>query len=179
MIPSLDNGGFIKGIITYLFFLLFIPPLYKTVTGWFTLQDRLLLLGIFCASFAVVLVQPIPLSNAIIFDLRYRLSTIFGMGCVMGLFFINRALLKRSEESNITLGKLKGFRNFLITAEKEKLEMLVAENPSYFYDIIPYTYALGVSDIWIKKFETMGLNYSLIDGKESPFASISFKDFLN
>ena len=42
MIPSLDNGGFIKGIITYLFFLLFIPPLYKTVTGWFTLQDRLL-----------------------------------------------------------------------------------------------------------------------------------------
>ena len=46
-----------------------------------------------------------------------------------------------------------GFRNFLITAEKPKLEQLVSQNPSYFYDILPYTYALNISKTWIRKFE--------------------------
>ncbi len=41
---------------------------------------------------------------------------------------------------------------------KEKLEMLVNENPTYFYDILPYTYVLGVSNKWIKKFESINVN---------------------
>ena len=55
------------------------------------------------------------------------------------------------------LGKIRGFKRFLETARKEELEILVEENPSYFYDILPYTYVLGVSSKWIKKFETMNL----------------------
>ena len=43
------------------------------------------------------------------------------------------------------------------TAEKEKLETLVMENPTYFYDILPYTYVLGISDKWIKKFESIAI----------------------
>ena len=31
------------------------------------------------------------------------------------------------------------------------------ENPEYFYNILPYTYALGVSDKWINKFEKIVL----------------------
>ena len=55
------------------------------------------------------------------------------------------------------LGKLEGFKEFLETAEKEKLEALVHDNPTYFYDILPYAYVLGVSDTWMKKFETISL----------------------
>lgn len=32
---------------------------------------------------------------------------------------------------------------------------MVAENPSYFYDILPYTYVLGVSKKWVEKFESL------------------------
>lgn len=46
---------------------------------------------------------------------------------------------------------------FLETAEKEKLEQLVFEDPKYFYDILPYAYVLGVSDKWIKKFESIAV----------------------
>ena len=53
------------------------------------------------------------------------------------------------------LGKIQGFRTFLETAEKDRLEALVVQNPTYFYDILPYTYILGVSDTWIKKFESI------------------------
>ncbi|MEA4896292.1 MAG: DUF2207 domain-containing protein [Oscillospiraceae bacterium] len=60
---------------------------------------------------------------------------------------------KRTAAGNDILGKLLGFRNFIEVAEKPRLERLVEENPSYFYDVIPYAYVMGVSDKWAKKFE--------------------------
>ena len=55
------------------------------------------------------------------------------------------------------LGRIRGFKHFLEIADKDRLEMLVQENPSYFYDILPYTYILGVSDKWIDKFEDIAV----------------------
>ena len=39
---------------------------------------------------------------------------------------------KRTKYRNEMLGKIKGFRNFLKTAEKDKLETLVNQDPAYF-----------------------------------------------
>lgn len=69
------------------------------------------------------------------------------------LFFISSKIKRRTEEYSELLGRVKGFRKFLLTAEKEKLEMLVDENPSYFYNILPYTIVLKVSDKWANKFD--------------------------
>lgn len=55
------------------------------------------------------------------------------------------------------LGKIRGFRSFLEIAQKPQLEALVNENPEYFYNILPYTYALGVSKTWMSKFETIAM----------------------
>ena len=80
---------------------------------------------------------------------------------------------------NEMLGKLKGFKNFLETVEKEKLESLVLQNPNYFYDILPYTYVLGVSDKWIKKFESISLQSpSWYDGSDS-FEISTIGTFMN
>ncbi len=51
------------------------------------------------------------------------------------------------------LGKIIGLKNFIEVAEKERLEMLVEEDPKVFYQILPYAYVLGVSDKWIKDFD--------------------------
>ncbi|PKM73290.1 MAG: hypothetical protein CVU91_05010 [Firmicutes bacterium HGW-Firmicutes-16] len=64
---------------------------------------------------------------------------------------------KRTAGGNDILGKLLGFKNFIEVAEKPRLEKLVEENPSYFYDVIPYAYVLGVSDKWAKKFEGIAM----------------------
>ena len=53
------------------------------------------------------------------------------------------------------LGRVLGFRQFLQLAKKEQLEMLLEQNPSYYYDILPYAQVLDVSDIWEKKFKNM------------------------
>ena len=56
------------------------------------------------------------------------------------------------------LGSLVGLREYIEKAEKSQLEYLVEENPSAYYDILPFAYVLGVSDIWINKFEDIKIS---------------------
>ena len=51
------------------------------------------------------------------------------------------------------LGRILGFRDFIKTAELDKLKELVEEDPEYFYHITPYAYVFGLSDKWIRNFE--------------------------
>ncbi len=74
---------------------------------------------------------------------------------IAGLAFFNAIMSRRTEYGTRMLGRIRGFREFLRLAEKDRLESLVAENPNYFYDILPYTYVLGVSDLWMEKFESI------------------------
>lgn len=62
-------------------------------------------------------------------------------------------MAKRTKYGTEMLGKILGFKNFLEAAEVERLQTLVDENPEYFYNILPYTYVLGLSDKVSKKFE--------------------------
>ncbi|NME35216.1 MULTISPECIES: DUF2207 domain-containing protein [Fusobacterium] len=68
---------------------------------------------------------------------------------------LSRKLRVRSEYGNKILGRCRGFKKFLEVTEKDKLEMLLEENPNYFYDILPYAIVLGVSDIWANKFKDL------------------------
>lgn len=55
-------------------------------------------------------------------------------------------------------GRVLGFKRFLQTAELAKLEMLVAENPSYYYDILPYCYVFGITQKMEAKFAELKIN---------------------
>ncbi|HZW36551.1 MAG: DUF2207 domain-containing protein [Deltaproteobacteria bacterium] len=50
-----------------------------------------------------------------------------------------------------TLGRIKGFEEFLMRAEKDRLERMNDQN--LFEKFLPYAIALGVSDRWAKAFE--------------------------
>ena len=68
------------------------------------------------------------------------------------------SIIERTPEGKSLYGRVLGFKRFLETAEKSKLETLVEETPTYFYDILPYTYVLGVSDKWVEKFDDIIIN---------------------
>ncbi|WP_297489001.1 DUF2207 domain-containing protein [uncultured Cetobacterium sp.] len=70
---------------------------------------------------------------------------------------IGGQIKEKTEYGNMILGRVRGFKRFLETTEKKKLEMLLKENPSYFYDILPYTIVLGVSDMWADKFKDLAV----------------------
>lgn len=79
------------------------------------------------------------------------LSIFIIIGCYIFLF-------RRNKYGADMLGRIKGFKNFLETAEKDKLNEMVNANPNYFFDILPYTYVLDISDKWVSKFETINMS---------------------
>lgn len=105
----------------------------------------------------------------------------FGVGLLLSIVvmcFLGH-IDKRTEYGNKMLGRIRGFKNFLETAEKEKLQTMVESNPTYFYDIIPYAYVLGVSDKWIKRFEEFCIpNPSWYDNN-SEYKDIGFETFVD
>lgn len=75
--------------------------------------------------------------------------------CIFVNLFFTIFMKRKTKYGEEILSRIEGFRNFLNKVEKKKLEELVTENPEYFYDILPYTYALGLSKVWINKFENI------------------------
>ena len=60
---------------------------------------------------------------------------------------------KRTKKSAELLGKILGLRQFIGTAELDRLNRLVEENPTYYYRVLPYAYVMGLTDKWAKNFE--------------------------
>ena len=134
-----------------------------------------IILGLFSGGFPwLIMVLP-----TLLLDGLYLIGYIIGLMCIIGMLVCLKYLPKRTRYGNEILGKLKGFKNFLQTSEKDKLELLVMQNPNYFYDILPYTYVLGVSDKLIKKFESISLQSPDWYNSSSAFNVNSFGTFMN
>lgn len=115
-------------------------------------------------------IYPIMLQNIAVKN--FYIIILIGM---LVLAILSVLMSKRTYYGTIILGQIKGFRRFLENAEKEQLETLVEENPEYFYDILPYTYALGVSKKWIKQFETIAIRPP--DWYDSSYNTFNTSDF--
>ena len=81
---------------------------------------------------------------------------------VTAVFSVAAALLaafmkKRTHVCAQRMGYLMGLREFIETAELERIRMLAEENPQWFYHILPYAYVFGLSDVWIGKFEEIAV----------------------
>ncbi len=123
--------------------------------------------------------RDLPITNAIINEPIYLFGVLVGLICLIGMIICLKYMPKRTKYGNEILGKIRGFKNFLETAEKEKLEAMVLENPTYFYDILPYTYVLDVSDKWIEKFESISLKSPDWYDNTNAFDIITFGSFIS
>ena len=66
--------------------------------------------------------------------------------------------IRRPSEHGASLtARCEGFRNFIATAEKSRIEMLLEDDPEYYYYVLPYAHVLGVSDIWAEKTDLAGI----------------------
>ncbi|MDE6476032.1 MAG: DUF2207 domain-containing protein [Erysipelotrichaceae bacterium] len=91
---------------------------------------------------------------------NYPEHLMFHIGyCILtGLFtYLMLHTRSRTEEGHRKFCKILGLREFIETCEQEKLELLVKENPSAFFDILPYAYVLGLSNVWADKFENIAM----------------------
>lgn len=87
---------------------------------------------------------------------------------------------KRTRYGSEILGKILGLKTFIREAELDELEMLVHDDPVFFYRILPFAYVLGLSDTWSKKFESLAVPppewYS---GTNPDFSTVIFMTRMN
>lgn len=97
------------------------------------------------------------LAYFVIEDLNTHLSFIYYLAAISNIVTLVFSILMKRKNSygEQIKSKIIGFKNYIEIAKKSQLDMLVEENPNYFYEILPYAYVLGVSKKWIKKFENI------------------------
>jgi len=78
-----------------------------------------------------------------------------GLGMCFVLFLLSALCERKTDWYASVLGKIRGYRNFLKIAEKDKMEMLAEKDPQYFYKNLAYAFALGVTDVYAKRFASL------------------------
>ena len=56
------------------------------------------------------------------------------------------------------MGYLAGLRDFIETAELDRMKVLAEDQPQMFYHIMPYAYVFGLSDVFAEKLKDLGLS---------------------
>lgn len=72
------------------------------------------------------------------------------------------------------IGCLAGLRDFIETAELERMNELAKTDPQWFYHIIPYAYVFGLSDVFAEKLKSLALP---APQWYAPYHSYTFFDF--
>ena len=64
-------------------------------------------------------------------------------------------VVKLNKEGKVRLERMLGFKNYIRLVETDRIKVLAKENPNYFYDVLPYAYAFGLSNVWVNKFKNL------------------------
>lgn len=102
-------------------------------------------LGIFIAVFLCSYLH-LPLYVPIIMVVSYVCCFVFVL-----------IMKSRTRKGAELMGKILGFKQFIKSAEVDRIRILVDENPQYFYKILPYAYVFGLTDQWSKHFEGIAM----------------------
>ncbi|MBQ9061450.1 MAG: DUF2207 domain-containing protein [Eubacterium sp.] len=119
-----------------------------------------------------------PLAGIAGSHMTLTLLLAFSMGLTLFFAIIMRA---RTKSGAALVGKILGFRNFIQTAEIDRLRVLQDSDPNYFFRIMPYAYAMGLGARWAKKFTDIKVEqppwYSTYDGGIWVFSPLWYHNF--
>lgn len=81
----------------------------------------------------------------------YLITYFVGLISFAVILFIRIYMSKRTKFGTEILGEIEGFSECLENISNEELEKKIKENLLYYYEMLPYTYVLGISKKWIEK----------------------------
>ena len=106
-----------------------------------------LLIALVCAVTALIYVFLVPSE---IMSVGAKIALVAVSSFISSLSAI---LITRTKQYTEQLNDIIGFKNFITLAEKPQLEMLLEDDPQFYYNILPYAQVLGVTDKWEDKFK--------------------------
>lgn len=187
LVPPMLKYADIESMFVSLFFQGFgFSIIFATLTGTIITEDNSKIAKIFTTIFGIIwglLIGIFPWFDGIYPILKeeplYLNAHILGLVVIFGITLCLKYLPKRTKYGTEMLGKIRGFKHFLEVAEKEELEEMVLKDPEYFYNILPYTYVLGISEKWIKKFENIAIKEPEWYSSSNTFTPIAFGKSMN
>lgn len=75
--------------------------------------------------------------------------------CTILLTVFGMKMIKRTSRGNLLYGKVLGLREFILHAEADRLKAMVEEDPSLFYHVLPFAYAMNMTDVWAHHFRNL------------------------
>ncbi|MFA5758168.1 MAG: DUF2207 domain-containing protein [Clostridia bacterium] len=152
------------GIVTQMlaiipYFIIFLPMcffIYKIKESMFSHNNKLITIyGILGALFAIGLMlicYYVPDKTVTAWYLQ-----LLAGGFAILIAFMSFNILNLKQDIAEKMGKIIGFKNFIITCEQDRMRLLLKDNPQYYFDILPYAYVLDITNEFASKFK--GLEY--------------------
>lgn len=78
-------------------------------------------------------------------------------GVTLAGTLLNAFMKKRTKQCVEWMGYLVGYRDFIETAEMDRMKVLGKQYPNLFYHILPYAYVFDLSEIYAKKLEALNV----------------------
>lgn len=177
-IPTLQYAGLAQ--VAYIcFILLFYTPFFIALLFAKVPIPIRLFFGCFLLIHLTMFLSTTTIAKIVFIEPFYLFGLLLAVICLFVMGCLARNISRRTPYGNKMLGKIRGFKRFLETAEKHRLEALVMEDPAYFYHILPYSYVLGVSDKWISKFESIAIPAPSWHDSQDDFDTRNFHQFMN
>jgi hypothetical protein len=90
-------------------------------------------------------------------NIMYSISFLVSIIASIFILFIYKYMPKRTIYGTKIMGKVEGFKDFILNDRKEEIERVLELNNNYLYDALPYAYILGIEDKvydLLKEYET-------------------------
>ena len=169
LVPLMLLTGLGRGDMDFAVFLLF-PALFQFMLNLALLRPHgsngtrkkgigskiKLILGIMLnVFFGVIFMGVLAISDYDINPFVGLLLPVVEVVAAVSLSLLSGSSRKRTEYATKIYGEIWGFRDFIDFAEKDRIAMLVDEDPEYFYHILCYAIAFGLSDEYMEKFKDL------------------------
>lgn len=108
----------------------------------------------------IMIVSPIILTSyeAFLQDNLNTISYVLGIVVILVIACISNTMSNRTVYGNLMLNKIKAYKNYLLSCDKDLIEKELKNNKNCLYDILPYSMVLGISDKWIDKFRDIKID---------------------
>jgi len=103
----------------------------------------------------IFIVTPIVLSSyqAFLEDSINLFIYIISIICMVLIVIIVGMMSNRTRYGRTMYKKINGYKRYLINVTEEDIDKELESNKNLFYDVLPYTFVLGISDKWFDKFK--------------------------
>lgn len=79
--------------------------------------------------------------------------SIYVISCIITLF-----IDRRTAYGSTVKGEILGLKQFITLTSRDQIQMLMKDDPTLFYDVLPYALALGVANVWERQFRDMAMS---------------------